>query len=184
MTEQDTIALTSPSTLTRSSPPSDTSAQQEQEKANSVRNGEANDSNSSSEEDQPLKPTKTVKLPHQYAPPAANTDSLQDDLEDFGFDPRRVKDLMSKRESFFDATMQRPHFQTREDRENERKRLLNGSVRATGSRPKPNGIKPVGVATRGEQRPVKKRKVSGDGLVIEGSSSKSNFIRPVRSKLM
>lgn len=88
---------------------------------------------------------------------------------------------MSKREFFFDATMQRPHFQTREDRESERKRLGSGNGRSRGGGPKPNGVKPVGVATRGEQRPVKKRKVGGEGLFVGGSRSMSNLVQLVKA---
>ena len=154
--DEDEIIVTSPATITRSSPPSDNSAQQNEEL-----NGEA---------EQTTKPTRPIKSAKDYIPPTANNDELEDDLEDFGFDQSQVKSLMSKRESHFDATMQRPHFQTREDRENERRRLLNGS----GSK-RLNGWKPTSRTTREVQRPAKKvKRVSGEGLVIEGSSSKFN----------
>lgn len=121
----------------------------------------------------PPKQPLPIKHPRTYAPPGANTAELEDDLSDFGFDQRQVKDLMRKREFQFDATMQRPHFQTREDRENERKRLLHGSA----GRKAQNGWKEAGraAATRDGQRPVKKRKVGAEGLVLGGSGSEFAF---------
>lgn len=157
--DEDEIVVTSPAAINRSSPPSDNSAQQ---------NGEPN-----GEPEHGAKPTRPIKFAKDYTPPTANNDELEDDLEHFGFDQSQLKNLMSKRESHFDATMQRPHFQTREDRENERRRVLNGS----GSK-RLNGWKPASRTTREGQRPMKKvKRASGEGLVIEGTGSKFNSIR-------
>ena len=84
---------------------------------------------------------------------------------------------MSKRESFFDATMQRPQFQTREDRENERKGLGMGLVGARRGvfRAMP-GTMGTPIREAQAQRVGKRVKVKGEkaeGLVVEGNGSES-----------
>lgn len=124
------------------------------------------------------KGTRAVKLTQDYTPPGARGEELEDDLGDFGFDQGQIKDLVRKREFYFDATMQRPHYQTRKDRENERKQMPNRS-----SRGRPISSKPTGMITREAQRPVKKMKVSGEGLIL--GDSNSEFKRPdLRNSLL
>ena len=152
--DEDEIIVTSPTTIIRSSPPVENSVQQHEEPNGQPERG--------------AKPTRPIKLAKNYNPHTANNDELEDDLEDFGFDQGQVKNLLTKRESRFDATMQRPHLQTREDRENERRRLLGGS----GSK-RLNELKPTSGVRREGQRPAKKvKRISGEGLVIEGTGSK------------
>ena len=152
--DEDEIIVTSPTTIIRSSPPVENSVQQHEEP-----NGQL---------ERTAKPTRAIKLTKNYNPPTANNDELEDDLEDFGFDQSHVKNLLTKRESRFDATMQRLHLQTREDRENERRRLLGGSVSK-----RLNELKPTSGVRREGQRPAKKvKRISGEGLVIEGTGSK------------
>lgn len=92
--------------------------------------------------------------PNDYRPPAGNETELKSDLLEFGFGAKTVKSLMAKRELITDSTMQRPHGQTRENRENERKGVVAGSAKAKKER---------GVRKSGQEK--------YEGLVLsEGSS--------------
>lgn len=115
-----------------------------------------------------------LPLPQDYIPPSGNDDELENDLSDFGFRAEKVNELMSKREFYFDATMQRPQGQTREDRENERKGLNVGSRMPSRGLFRATPMHATRLA-REPQRALKRVKVKGEkaeGLVIEGNGSR------------
>ena len=110
---------------------------------------------------------RQVRYPEGYAPPSGNDGELKDDLSDFGFAAKQVKGLMSTREFYFDATMQRPQYQTREDRENERRGLAMDKGRSRRSQA-------MSARASALERPAKRAKVKGEkaeGLVVEGTGS-------------
>lgn len=63
--------------------------------------------------------------------PSANTEEFKADLTGMGFDEPRVKYMQGKRGPRFDNFMQRPFAQTSEQREEERRAIIDGA-RASG----------------------------------------------------